>query len=115
MGGEVQEEVVEDGGVSGGRGSSGGGRNRRRRLRRFRGLRRAIEQLWWLMWSGECTRRLRRERGVERCEEIVQGVLVFIGWRGDAGVRMRLIMAATIGAAKRQESGRVRGVASWRS
>jgi hypothetical protein len=27
------------------------------------------------MWSGEWTRRLRRERGARECEEFVQGVL----------------------------------------
>jgi hypothetical protein len=52
------------------------------------------------MWSGEVSRKVRRERGSEGCEGLRRGGSTFIGWRGAAGARMRSTMATVIGTAK---------------
>jgi hypothetical protein len=54
------------------------------------------------MWSEEVSRKLREERGVEWCAQMMKGRLPFIGSRGGRGGAGQLIMETTLRAAKGQ-------------
>jgi hypothetical protein len=85
--GEVSGVVVEDDEATGTDAVSWGGSNQRRRLRRCYGSDEAIGRRWWLMWSGERSRRTREKWGARWCGRIERGGSLFIAAERDHVLR----------------------------
>jgi hypothetical protein len=112
--GDVRGDVVDDGDSSGTGGVAGDGVYHRRLLRRLTNSGGEIGRLWWLMWSGEWTRRTSERRGCWRCEEIERGGPPLIGAGGATALWRGSTMERALQSASELGEGVVLFSMSWR-